>query len=554
MKKKLLSILLVLSLMLALVPAAFAADIVDSGTCGAEGSDVRWTLDSNGVLVISGTGEISGGSSGGCMWADKGVTVVEIRSGVTGIRSGAFSGCDDLSVITLPDTVTTMDSDALNNCSGLSTILVDAANPAYKSVDGALYSKDGTVLVKAPMTDTVFVVPDGVTKIGPSAFFADNSLETVCFPASGLTEIGEMAFYGCRNLQEVSLPEGVTRICGYAFAHCERLQTVSLPVSLQLVGEMAFLSAGPLDTGISAVNYAGTQQQWSEIQFSLGAVIHLDEVHKNYNTELHAFGAWTATGTRSCTQVVTMQRTCTNAGCGLVERVVLPALGHVCDDYTVVREPSGLLAGVIEITCLRCGRDCIVYTVPEISAEEQFADISTDDWFYGGVSFCAMTGLMGGMDKTTFSPNTAATRAQFVQILYAFSGKQPVSGTTKFTDLTDSWYQDAVLWAYQNQIIGGVTETEFAPSAPITRAQIVQILIKYLHNVLKKPAAEPADLSIFADSDSVPGWGREAMAEAVARGMIGGFTESGAVYLKPAGSATRAQVATILKGFCESIA
>lgn len=107
MKKKLLSILLVLSLMLALVPTAFAADIVDSGTCGADGdgSSVTWTLDTAGLLTISGTGKIINGD-GGSIWSGKPVMAVDIRSGITAVGSNAFYGCDQLQVISLPDTVT----------------------------------------------------------------------------------------------------------------------------------------------------------------------------------------------------------------------------------------------------------------------------------------------------------------------------------------------------------------------------------------------------------------------------------------------------------------
>lgn len=94
MKKKLLSILLALSLMLALVPTAFAADIVDSGTCGADGdgSSVTWTLDAAGLLTISGTGKIIGGD-GGSIWSGKPVMAVDIRSGITAVGSNAFYGC-----------------------------------------------------------------------------------------------------------------------------------------------------------------------------------------------------------------------------------------------------------------------------------------------------------------------------------------------------------------------------------------------------------------------------------------------------------------------------
>ena len=88
MKKKLLSILLVLSLMLALVPAAFAAD---TGTL--EGG-LTWELDSTGLLTISGEGAIPDNNAGLCRWADMNVTAIEISDGVTAVGAHAFEGCD----------------------------------------------------------------------------------------------------------------------------------------------------------------------------------------------------------------------------------------------------------------------------------------------------------------------------------------------------------------------------------------------------------------------------------------------------------------------------
>ena len=261
MRKKLLSILLVLSLMLALVPAAFAAEPA-SGTCGAEGdgSNVIWTLDETGLLTISGTGKIASGT-GGSIWSDKPVLAVDIRSGVTGVGKDAFYGCDDLQVISLPDTVTQLDDNAFGNCPALSDILVDAKNPAYKSVDGALYSKDGTVLVKGPANAETFVVPDGVATIGDYAFFGAKYLTSIYFPEGSLTTIGAMAFEFCEGLTELLLPAGVTEIGMYAFAHCSGLRSVDLPVSLKHVSDMAFLSAGTMDAGIADINYAGSEQQ-----------------------------------------------------------------------------------------------------------------------------------------------------------------------------------------------------------------------------------------------------------------------------------------------------
>ena len=553
MRKKLLSILLVLSLMLALVPAAFAADVVDSGTCGAEGdgSNVTWTIDATGLLTISGTGKIASGS-GGSMWSGKAVTAVDIRSGVTGIGTDAFSGCNDLQVISLPDTVTQLDDNAFGNCPALSDILVDAKNPAYKSVDGALYSKDGTVLVKGPANAEAFVVPDGVTTIGSYAFFGAKSLKNIYFPEDSLTTVSAMAFEFCTGLTALIFPVGVTEIGMYAFAHCSGLRSVDLPVSLKHVGDMAFLSAGTMDAGIADINYAGSEQQWNAITFD-DAV--LSWMHKNFNTEQHAFSAWVTDGERTCTQGVTMARSCGNDNCSLMQTVELPALGHIWNSGTLLAAPEGVRCGIVEHTCSRCNGTGYEVLDPEIWAYEQFGDVDPTLWSYEGIQFCVMMGYMSGMDTHVFAPRGVTTRAQLVQILYNFVGNPEVSGETPFTDLTANWYKDAVLWAYQTGVTAGTSETTFAPNDPVTREQVAVLLYEFADKVLEVGGAEtPADLSQFPDGDQVSSWAREAMADAVALGIINGTKVGDQVFLAPQGNATRDQIATMFEGFCASLA
>ena len=116
MRKKLLSILLVLSLMLALVPTAFAADIVDSGTCGADGdgSSVTWTLDASGTLTFTGTGAIRDYASSAPPWRYSAVTVV-VGEGITRLGAYMLAGSTVTSV-SLPSTLTDVDTQALNGC------------------------------------------------------------------------------------------------------------------------------------------------------------------------------------------------------------------------------------------------------------------------------------------------------------------------------------------------------------------------------------------------------------------------------------------------------
>ena len=189
----------------------------------------------------------------------------------------------------------------------------------------------------------------------------------------------------------------------------------------------------------------------------------------------------------------------------------------------------------------------------EVDVTEMFTDV-TKNWAYPGIQYCVTHQLMSGVGGNLFAPKMTTTRAQIVQILYNLEGEPKVSGTTPFTDLTQNWYKDAVLWAYQTGVVVGTSATTFAPDRPVTREQIAVILMEYMTRVLKLERTwTPADLSTFPDAGSVSGWAKDALADAVALGLISGASNGGQTYLEPQGSATREQVATILMEFCKNV-
>ena len=189
----------------------------------------------------------------------------------------------------------------------------------------------------------------------------------------------------------------------------------------------------------------------------------------------------------------------------------------------------------------------------EVDVTQMFTDV-TKNWAYPGIQYCVTHQLRSGVGGNLFAPKMTTTRAQIVQILYNLEGEPKVSGTTPFTDLTQNWYKDAVLWAYQTGVVSGTSATTFAPDRPVTREQIAVILMEYMTRVLKLERTwTPADLSVFPDAGSVSGWAKDALADAVALGLISGASNGGQTYLEPQGSATREQVATILMEFCKNV-
>ena len=182
---------------------------------------------------------------------------------------------------------------------------------------------------------------------------------------------------------------------------------------------------------------------------------------------------------------------------------------------------------------------------------EPFVDVAEGDWFYDAVVYAYQNELMDGVGGNRFAPNSETTRAQLVTILYRLEGEPAVSGDLPFTDVeTGIWYTDAILWAAQNNIVNGVSDTEFAPGDDLTRQQLVTILYRYAEAKGYDVSAS-ADLSGYPDAGQVQAYAQPAMAWAVAENIIQGMEDG---TLKPAGNASRAQIATILMRFCEDVA
>lgn len=174
-----------------------------------------------------------------------------------------------------------------------------------------------------------------------------------------------------------------------------------------------------------------------------------------------------------------------------------------------------------------------------------FRDVSQGQWYYEAVDYAYRNGIMSGESATRFSPNTNVTRAQMCQILYNLEGKPDVSGNA-FSDVRQSdWYYQAVNWAADQQIVGGVDEGRFDPNTPISREQLVLILYRY--GAYTGYDVEGAvSIDAFADAGTVSSWAETAVRWAVGDGIISGTDGN---RLNPGGTATRAQTATMMMRF-----
>lgn len=178
-----------------------------------------------------------------------------------------------------------------------------------------------------------------------------------------------------------------------------------------------------------------------------------------------------------------------------------------------------------------------------------FIDVSTGDWFAPAVDYVSAKGMMNGSNGY-FSPYDSLTRGMIAQILYNLEG-----GTGSFAiaypDVSASdWYANAVSWVSANGIMSGYGSGLFGANDSVTREQLALTLYSYA-KVKGYDTSASAELTAFADGASTSEWAKPAMQWAVANGLFSGKTGN---RLDPQGTATRAEVASILMRFCETIA
>lgn len=181
-----------------------------------------------------------------------------------------------------------------------------------------------------------------------------------------------------------------------------------------------------------------------------------------------------------------------------------------------------------------------------------FSDIPAGAWYQSAVEYVVDAGLMNGMETTLFAPEATMTRAQLVTVLYRMEGSPAPQADGGFTDVAeDAWFANAVNWAAEEGIVNGIGDNRFDPNAPITRAQLATILLRFDQ---RQNSSEPelASLERFADGAATPAWAKTAVQWAVHEGLINGVSKNNAVYVDFDGRATRAQVATILMRYIEN--
>lgn len=166
-------------------------------------------------------------------------------------------------------------------------------------------------------------------------------------------------------------------------------------------------------------------------------------------------------------------------------------LGHRYDGGVIIKEPTLTAMGRILYTCIGCG-DTYQEMIPKLT--NPFEDIDDQAYYFAPVIWAVNAGITSGMDETHFGPDRICSRAQVVTFLWRAAGKPGCSIENPFADVpADSYYEQAVLWAYEAGITTGTDAAHFSPSAPCTRAQVVTFLHRF------RGCPEPTVQTVFPD-------------------------------------------------------
>ena len=195
-----------------------------------------------------------------------GLASVTIPDSVTSIGNNAFYGCTNLTSVTIGDSVTSIGNSAFCGCTNLTSVTIP---DSVTSIGNYAFYRCGLASV---------TIPDSVTSIGNNAFYECSKLASVTIPDS-VTSIGDCAFRGCTSLTGIAIPDSVTSIGDRTFQGCSSLTSITIPDSVTSIGNSAFSGCDQLED----IFYAGTQQQWMQIEIGVGnAKLNQAQIHYDY--------------------------------------------------------------------------------------------------------------------------------------------------------------------------------------------------------------------------------------------------------------------------------
>ena len=372
----------------------------------------------------------------------------------------------------------------------------------YGDLDSALYGN---------VEDNVLYSADISAKLPAKTATTD--------PETGKGKIMKSVF---EDEQYVTIPASVFRFCGY---DAIRLDVIDAEGNLIVESDQQLVSMdNPMNLSLNggqAISLSVDESKDTTITYN--STVFIEESKVLYNVADPSIAAVDADGT-------------------------VTGISNGTTTLTATLLPSGRSVS-IKVKVGPDAEDCPKDDTCPMSA---FTDVNMNAWYHDGVHWALDEGIMVGTSDTTFSPNTATTRAMLVTMLWRMEGEpEPASTETDFTDVeAGSWYEKAVLWAAETGITAGTSDTTFSPNAELTREQLATFLRRYAaYKGLDVSAS--ADLSGYTDAGSISNFAQAPIRWAVAVGIINGTSDT---TLSPRKSATRAEVATMLMRYCTKAA
>lgn len=199
--------------------------------------------------------------------------------------------------------------------------------------------------------------------------------------------------------------------------------------------------------------------------------------------------------------------------------------------------------------------DTVNYPTGELVEGLPFTDVFADDWFANAVKWVFEAGIMNGVSDEHFAPEATTTRGMVVTVLgryYQTFINEDADIVADFATVSDfedvevgQWYAPFVAWAAANGVVYGISETEFAPSRTVNRAELTTILFRFM-NSMGLTVELDEEVPALLDADEIPEWASEAMEFMAAAGIL--FMDD-ANYARPTEPAPRSEIASAIYFF-----
>lgn len=445
MKKKLFRFGLILCLLFSIAASASAAEVLDSGTYG---ENITWAIYDDATLVFSGTGATEDNTS----WRvpDYLATIHPIKSvvieeGITGLGDYMFPdtmAAEGIRFLTLPTTLRKTGDHCFTGTTNLQQVHISSLEK-WNQIEFVNWSN-----------------PLGS---GAALYVNGSPLKHLVIPES-ITCVNISAFQGCTSLNSVVLHSGVTEIGAYAFNSCPNLKKLIFLGDYPTFGHAVFVQTDP------AIIFPADNPTWpADLPFS-----EIPEIFWNPRDHIQ----WLPTDPSKIFADVPTGSWFEPA----VDWALSWGITNGVGNFSFGPNDPCTRGQVVTFLWRAVGS-------PEpSSAANPFVDVAETSYYYKAVLWAVEIGITNGMSDTTFVPEQPCTRAQVATFLWRAARKPAAaSGEHRFTDIEAAYYYDAVLWAVEQGITNGTSETTFEPAATCTRAQIVTFLYRFLSGENQAP-------------------------------------------------------------------